>query len=115
MPQSKKKLKAQMMREAEELIDKLLEQKKPASEITLSEIEQAAVETGMGFQQAVAEHLAADSQGEPSEIPQCPDCGKKMKMKGYRKRRVETEAGEVELKRPYYYCQACQRGIFPPG
>ena len=57
MPQSKGKLKAQMMWEAEELIDKLLEQKKPASEITLSEIEQAAVEAGMSFQQAVAEHL----------------------------------------------------------
>ena len=64
MPQSKGKLKAQMMWEAEELIDKLLEQKKPASEITLSEIEQAAVEAGMSFQQAVAEHLVADSQQE---------------------------------------------------
>jgi len=115
MPQSRKELKARMMRDAEELIDKLLWKRKPAHEITLSDIEQAAVETGMSFQQAVVKHLVEDSQGETSDIPICLGCGEKMELKGHRKRRVETEAGEIELKRPYYYCQACRRGFFPPG
>jgi len=115
MPRSRGELKARMMREAEELIDKMLSEKKPAEEITLSEIERAAVETGMSFQRAVVQQLVEGSQGATSEIPICPGCGEKMKMKGHRKRRVETEAGEIELKRPYYYCQACQRGFFPPG
>jgi phage/plasmid primase-like uncharacterized protein len=115
MPRSREELKARMMQDAEEMIDKLLDEKKRADEITLSEIEQAAVETGTSFQQAVVQHLVEDSQGETSDIPICPGCGEKLKLKGHRKRRVETEAGEVELKRPYYYCQACRRGLFPPG
>jgi hypothetical protein len=38
-----------------------------------------------------------------------------MKNKGKRRRRIVTEAGEIELKRTYYHCAACGVGLFPPG
>ena len=115
MSQSRATLKARMMREAETLIDQMLAAKKPAHEITLSEIERAAVDMGNQFQEVVAEELAEDSQTDTSVIPRCPTCGEKMKFKGYRKRQLETEAGGVELKRAYYYCAVCRHGFFPPG
>jgi hypothetical protein len=38
-----------------------------------------------------------------------------MKTKGKRRRRIVTEAGEIELERLYYHCAACGQGFFPPG
>jgi hypothetical protein len=113
MAQSRTELKLQMMCEAEKLIDRILAEKKPTSEIKLGDIERMAVEAGKRFQEMVAETLVKDSQGDTSVIPKCPGCGEEMAMKGYRKRRVVTEAGEVELERAYYYCAKCRRGFFP--
>ncbi len=115
MPQSKAVLKARMMRAAEALIDQMLTGKQPADKIMLGEIEQAAIQVGQGMQRAVVQELVTDSQAENSEVPVCPGCGQAMRLKGYRKRRVETEAGLAELERAYYYCADCRRGIFPPG
>jgi hypothetical protein len=115
MSQSKATLKARMMQEAEALIDQMLATKKPADQIMLSEIVQAALEIGNQFRAVVTEELANDSQLETSVIPRCPSCGEPMTFKGYRKRQLETEAGGMELKRAYYYCVTCRQGIFPPG
>jgi uncharacterized protein with PIN domain len=104
-----------MMRQAEVLLDQMLATKKPADQISLSEIERAAVAVGNQFREVVAEDLAKDSQMDPSATPRCPSCGQPMTFKGYRKRQLVTEAGGVELKRAYYYCAACRQGIFPPG
>jgi hypothetical protein len=115
MPQSSEEGKARLKREAEELIDRLWSEKKTADEISLSEIEQIAVKAGLRFREAVAQRLVEDSQEQKVERPGCQECGARLKLKDYRTRRVETEAGEVEVRRAYYYCQACGRGVFPPG
>lgn len=116
MPQSEKEdLKARLMEAAEAIIDKMLEEKKPANEIRLSEIEKAAVESGRRLQQAVAEHLVGESNKHQGDKPRCSGCGQTMRFKDYRKRWVETEAGPVEVKRAYFYCKACKKGLFPPG
>lgn len=115
MPSNKKDLKARLMKEAEDLIDKLLDEKKSPDEILLSDIEKAAIEKGKRFQQAIARELTTESETYKGERPKCAGCGEPMRFKDYRSRRVETEAGEVEVKRAYYYCQACGSGIFPPG
>lgn len=114
MPQPNEELKAQLVRQAEELIDRLLLEKKPADEITLSDIERAAVETGLRFGEAVAQQLTEEGQ-QPTQKPVCSQCGQVMKLKDYRTRWVVTEAGEVEVRRAYYYCLTCKRGVFPPG
>jgi predicted RNA-binding Zn-ribbon protein involved in translation (DUF1610 family) len=115
MPQSRAALKARMMAEAEALIDRMLADKTPANKIKLTEIEAAAIQIGQGMQVTVARELVRDSQAESSEVPVCTSCGRKMRMKGYRKRQVETEAGLVEMARGYYYCTSCGCGVFPPG
>ena len=45
----------------------------------------------------------------------CRECGAEMIYKGKSKREVEHLEGESELKRAYYHCAQCERGLFPPG
>jgi hypothetical protein len=115
MSQSKAALKAKMMAQAEALIDQMLAEKPAADKIKLTEIEAAAIRLGQGMQAAVTQTLVDDSQAASSEEPVCKGCGGKMRLKGYRKRRLETEAGLVEMERAYYYCSGCKSGVFPPG
>ncbi len=113
MPPSKKaERKAQLMKAAEELIDRMLAEEKPADEIMFEDIEQAALRVGQGLQaEIVAEATAGAERGEDIK---CPTCGKRMSYQGLRSRPVVSEAGEVTIQRGYYYCRSCKVGSFPP-
>lgn len=112
----REELKAQLMAQAEAMIEAMLARKPNAEEITLSAIEQLAIDGGREFREAVLKSLAEDSsQSESRETVRCPTCGHGMHYKGKRGKDVVTEAGELRVERDYYYCPACQRGLFPPG
>lgn len=106
--------KAALMSEIEALVDKMLSEQPAPDEIDLSDIEKTAVSTGNKIREVIAQHLLEEAEGRTVE-GYCPSCGKRLRMKDYRSRRVVTEAGEVNLRRAYYYCEACGQGIFPPG
>ncbi len=109
-------LKAHLMAQAEAMIDELLARKPKVKDMTLRDIEQLAIGSGRDFREAVLKSLAEESsQGEAREARRCPECGQVMHYKGKRGKEVVTEAGEVHVERDYYYCPACQRGLFPPG
>jgi len=109
-------LKAHLMAEAEKAIEALIARKPKAEDITLSEIEQLAVQGGTNFREAVLASLVAESVGESKrDARECPHCGQAMHYKGQRTKDVVTEAGEVRVERDYYYCTHCRRGVFPPG
>jgi hypothetical protein len=61
----------------------------------------------------MAQALAEESTAEVPAWPNCPDCGQKLKNKGQRRRRIVTEAGDVEVERTYYHCAACGQGFSP--
>lgn len=109
-------LKRALMAKAEAAIDKLLAKKPADDKITLGEIEGLAIETGQRLEEEVLGSLLESSgeRREGSEV-RCAECGRKMQRKGRRKRRVISEAGESEIERPYYYCERCRKGTFPPG
>lgn len=45
----------------------------------------------------------------------CPQCGSRLGKKGKKKRRLETQEGQViELEREYGVCPKCGHGLFPP-
>lgn len=109
---SKAERKAQLMRAAEELIDRMLAEEKPANEIMFEDIEQAALRVGQRLQ---AEIVAVTAGGmEPRDNLRCPSCGKRMTYQGQRSRPVVSEVGEVIIERGYYYCRKCKQGSFPP-
>jgi hypothetical protein len=109
-------LKAQLMQKAEAAIEQMLATKRPAEAITLSEIEDLVLAAGEALKTEMTAALVEASVDE-QQIPDpvCPECGQPMRYKGHKTKRVITQTGEVTVKRAYYYCQACKRGVFPPG
>ena len=102
------------MEDLEALIDQMLAQGSRPEEMTLREAEKSAVARGEKVKAAIVQHWL-DSHQEQAEGVTCPDCGKRLGMKDYRRRQVVTEAGEVRITRADYDCPDCRAGIFPPG
>jgi DNA primase large subunit len=115
MPSHDEELRRELLEETEAIIDRLLANKKPAEEITLTDIEQIVLAAGRQFQAVLTERLAEKAEAVGEVVSECPTCGNRLRHKGYRSRRVVTETGEVTIKRAYYYCEHCRKGIFPPG
>ena len=59
------------------------------------------------------EQLAVKAD-ERVEAPVCEQCGEKMRDRGTPERDVSHREGDVEVERAYYYCDSCERGLFPP-
>lgn len=108
-------LQARLEAAAQAAIAKVLAERPLPAEATLADIEQAALTAGQEIQQAIAAELVRESAAQLPAWPTCPQCGQKMKSKGKRRRRIVTEAGEIEIERLYYHCAACGQGFFPPG
>jgi len=111
MLSDKEKRKAEIMAEVEQLVEQMLNAA-PETNIHINDIERLAVGTGENIKEVLAQHLSEDSG---KHVPVCSECGQRMWLKDYRERLVVTEAGEVKVKRAYYYCKTCKAGHFPPG
>jgi DNA repair exonuclease SbcCD ATPase subunit len=116
MRESEEELKGRMMGEVEGAIDRLLRAKKPAGEITLTEIEELVI----AAQQAIGQELTAilieaSAEEQTAPGPACPGCGEEMHYKGKKEKWIISATGEVRMKRAYYYCERCGAGTFPPG
>ena len=82
--------------------------------LTLSEIEDIALKVRAQVGEAVTQALVAKQAPVAVPGPVCEQCGREMHYKGLKKRRVVCRSGEVAWERPYYYCETCRRGFFPP-
>jgi hypothetical protein len=82
----------------------------------LSELEEIALNGGRLLEEALIKAQVAEAQtGQAVPGPTCPDCGGELHYKGRKRKRLVTQAGEVEMDRAYYYCESCRQGVFPPG
>jgi hypothetical protein len=109
-------LKARLMAQLEATIEHLIAQQPPSNEITLSDMERLVKHAGSEIEAQVLQALIeANEATKQPERPLCPACRQPMRNKGRQQRKVVTQAGEIEVNRPYYYCDPCQVGIFPPG
>ena len=120
MKPSKKKLtrteqKAQLLAEAEKLIEQALEWTDRTECPDLSQIETIVLQLRRQFGQALAENMiAAQATTQPVEAPPCPQCGKRMQSKGRKSKTVISQVGELHLARTHYRCPTCASGLFPP-
>ncbi|GAB4427174.1 MAG: hypothetical protein Kow00106_23130 [Anaerolineae bacterium] len=109
---TKEELKARLLKAYEARLDEELAKLK--EELSLTEIEEVALEVrqqvGQDFTQALVEQQG--QQGQADEY--CPDCGARMRDKGRKQRWIVTRNGAVKMERNYYYCETCRRGHFPP-
>lgn len=116
MKRNRDQLRAELLTEAEEVIDKLLDWHEGAGAPTLDEIEEVVLELRRQLGERMAGTVLEDQEGvHPVPGPDCPSCGKEMHYKGMKKVTVEGRSGTMSLERAYYYCSRCRRGLFPPG
>lgn len=116
MKQDRIERKAALMREAERLIEELLEWEGQNEEPNLREIEEEIVvireELGREMLKSV---LRGQASVRPVPGPNCKECGQEMRYKGLKGKQVESLAGGMKIERGYYYYEGCRAGIFPPG
>ena len=105
-----------MMAEAQRAIKALLSQRQPSDELTLTEIEQLVRQAGGEIMEGMTASLVEASQDKQQVPgPGCPHCGQEMAYKGHQEKNLTTDTGKARLRRAYYYCDACEVGLFPPG
>ena len=110
------KKKAVLMREAERLIEELLDWERGNEAPNLGEIEEEILAIREQFGQQMLKGVLSDQVSiQPVPGPSCPGCGQEMRYKGRKSKQVESMAGGLQIERGYYYCAGCEAGIFPPG
>src|SRR5437660_1087284 len=105
-------LEAKLRVEAEAHIKALVAGYQASERKSLDEIETAALIIGQQLREAALKALVEARPAEERDKV-CPRCGGRVQAKGQRSKWVQTRAGEVHLKRDYYYCEGCGTGFFP--
>ena len=113
MADNDERLKAQMMAQVEATVERLLAERAKKGQLDLSDIEHLVREAGERVMQELTSGLV-DAEADTEKRAECPECGQRLLYKGKRGRDLVTQTGEAHLKRGYYYCPTCRKGIFPP-
>jgi hypothetical protein len=112
MKRTREQIKAELLKKAEQEIDRLLEWEEKADQPTLTQFENQVLTTRQALSAAM---LAGQEMRQPAEPVVCPKCGQPTENKGLHTKEVETRAGTLRLRRQYHYCAHCHAGFFPPG
>lgn len=116
MKRTREQIKAVLLKEYEEELDRLLNWEEKAKRPTLSQIEEQVLASRKKMsEEMLKEMLRGQESQSPVEGVKCPKCGKLMEDKGKEPKLVETRAGSILMERTRYYCPDCKIGIFPPG
>lgn len=116
MKGAREQLKAELMAQMEEEIDRLLDWHEGAEAPTLAEIEDKVLELRKRMGERMTGQVIMEQAAvRPVPGPACPECGREMHYKGMKAVRVRGRTGEMEVERAYYHCERCRQGFFPPG
>jgi len=116
MASAREQRKVRLMKQAESLIDELLDWEDSTAEPNLTQIEGIVLELRKRFSEEMAREVIEAQEAKllvPG--PPCPKCGREMRYKGQKEIEPRTWVGDVKIKRGYYYCPQCKAGLFPPG
>ena len=109
-------MKAELMKEAEVVIDELLDWHCETDKPNLAQVEGKVLELRQRLSEQMSETVIAGQEAvRPVPGPMCAGCGVEMRYKGMKENRVQSWVGELKLERGYYYCDQCRAGLFPPG
>ena len=112
----KEQLKQEFLAQAQSVFERVMAEKEGGTELTLSEIEEKVGELRFELTSKLVEsRLKLAEKKEQGPAGNCPECGREMRAKGQKKRRILTSQGEIEVERGYTYCVQCRAGFFPPG
>jgi len=115
MKKNREKLEAEFLAEAKELFDELMAWEDETPEPDLTQIEEIILKLRERFGEQMAQKISEQQEKrQPAEREYSPRCGGKMVNKGAKGNQVESRIGPLKIERDYYYCPACEQGIFPP-
>jgi hypothetical protein len=113
---SRAEIKAELLALAESRIEEVLGMGEQGERPTLSAIETRVLQIRDELSVKLAEAVLHEQEkGQLVPGPRCEQCGEEMAYKDSHGLKVTSWVGELQLERGYYYCAACQRGLFPPG
>ena len=116
MKRTREQEEARLRREAERLIQELLDWEEQTEKPNLTQIEEKVlglrVRFGRELARAAIEHQEAK---QPVPGPKCEQCGAEMTYKGQKAVTPQTWLDKVRYERGYYYCEECRVGFFPLG
>lgn len=115
MRKDKQAIKVRLLAKFEQQLDEVLARLDEKAALDLDEIEEIALKTRAEMGQELTQALAETQTRAPIHSPVCPQCQQAMPYKGRKRKLIRTLSGEIEIKRPYYYCKGCRKGLFPPG
>ena len=116
MPQSREEMKGKLMKEAEAIIDELLDWHLEIDKPNLSQVEGKVLALRQRLSEQMSQTVIENQEAvRPVPGPSCGKCGQEMRYKGLKQNTVSSWVGELKLERGYYYCEHCRRGLFPPG
>ena len=116
MKRTREQIKVELMKKAEQEIDRLLDWEETAGRPTLTQFENQVMMTRKALSEAMLEGIMAGQETrQPAEAVRCPKCGQPTENKGLQTKEVETRVGTLRLRRQYHYCPHCQAGFFPLG
>ena len=108
--------KARLMKQAERVIDELLDWRDMTSEPNLAQIEEVVLELRKRFSEEMAREVIEAQEAKQLVVgPPCPKCKREMRYKGQKKVNPQTWVGDVAFERGHYYCAECKVGFFPLG
>jgi hypothetical protein len=113
-------LRAQFLEEAAARWNDLFDPVRRGELRTFDQREAQAVELARGLgAKALEQHLRLEADGSNALAARCPMCGEacclQSTVDGPSTRSVQTRVGQVEYRRPEYYCPRCRRSFFPGG
>ena len=116
MRRSQAEMKAELMKQAEAVIDELIEWQAEAEKPNFNQVEEKVLELRQRLSEEMT-RVTVEGQGavRPVPGPACPDCQREMRYKGMKDNTVSSWVGDVTYERGYYYCDHCRGGLFPPG
>ena len=114
MPLDKKALKAKLLAQYQAHLDDVLDEIDENHRFHSTEIEEIALDVRQEVGKDVTTALTHGASQHREVDVACPDCHQRMRAKGTKQKWVKTRTGTVQIARPYYYCEACGKGHFPP-
>lgn len=115
MPLDKEQLKAKLLKQYAEQLDKMFEALDQPERLHLTQIEDAALQVRQEIGQAITQSLSEHESQARAIDRCCPKCQSPARYKGQKSKWLKTRGGDIQVNRDYWYCPTCRTGFFPTG